>query len=116
MFGLGDNDIDEIVHLFQEFPEVEEAIIFGSRAMGNYKNGSDVDIALKGNGLSFNIISKINGFLNEETLMPYHFDVVNYHDIKNVDLVAHINRVGKLFFEKTSVVQDPSKKYGNRKI
>ncbi len=53
MFGLHECDIDEIIHHLNNFPEVEEAYIFGSRAIGDFNNGSDVDIALKGTGLNF---------------------------------------------------------------
>jgi predicted nucleotidyltransferase len=99
MFGLRDNDIEQIVSLLQQFPEVVEACIFGSRAKGNYKNGSDVDIALKGENLNYRTISRISAFLNEETLMPYKFDVINFNDLTNADLLNHINRVGQKFYE-----------------
>ena len=48
MFGLKDSDINAIIAILKRYPDVKEAIIFGSRAMGNYKPGSDIDIALKG--------------------------------------------------------------------
>jgi predicted nucleotidyltransferase len=73
---------------------VERAYIFGSRAKGNFKNGSDVDLALKGDKLDFDTLSKISYFLNEETNMPYKFDVLNYHAVKEPDLLIHIDRVG----------------------
>lgn len=100
MFGLSDSDINEIIALLHENEEVEQAFIFGSRAKGNFKTGSDVDIALKGKDLSFNVVNKISGILNEDTLMPYRFDVLNYHTISNPDLIEHIDRVGKLLYGK----------------
>ena len=45
MFGLLDRDIKYIIKALEQHDEIEKAIIFGSRAMGNYKKGSDVDIA-----------------------------------------------------------------------
>lgn len=100
MFGLSDNNINELVSVFKNFKEVEQAVIFGSRAKGNYKNGSDVDIVLKGKNLDFNINSKIRTYLNWETLMPYKFDIINYNDIKNDELIDHIERVGKVIYKK----------------
>lgn len=98
MFGLKERDIDEILSVLRQFPEVKEALIFGSRAMGNYKRGSDVDIAIKGRELTFRTISTIAGILNEDTLMPYRFDVLGYNDLKNNELLSHIDRVGRLLY------------------
>jgi predicted nucleotidyltransferase len=78
--------------------------MFGSRAKGNYKNGSDVDIALKGK-LSFETITHINYLLNEETTMPYKFDVLNYHTIQDKDLIEHINRAGICFYQYSNMLQ-----------
>ncbi|WP_439488036.1 nucleotidyltransferase domain-containing protein [Algoriphagus sp.] len=93
-FGLLDTDLDAILSLLSDHAAVESAYIFGSRAKGNFRNGSDVDIALKGKNLDFDTISKISYFLNEETNMPYKFDVLNYHSIKEPELLMHIDRVG----------------------
>jgi predicted nucleotidyltransferase len=93
-FGLLDTDLDAIVSLLSNHAKVERAYIFGSRAKGNFKNGSDVDLALKGDKLDFDTVSQISYFLNEETNMPYKFDVLNYHTVKERDLLKHIDRVG----------------------
>ncbi|MDD4191775.1 MAG: nucleotidyltransferase domain-containing protein [Mangrovibacterium sp.] len=100
MFGLKNKDIEDITNVLRNFPEVEQAIIFGSRAKGNYKNGSDVDIAIKGEKASYKIALQISGILNEDTVMPYRFDVLNYGDLKNKELTAHINRVGKRLYAR----------------
>jgi predicted nucleotidyltransferase len=93
-FGLLDTDLEAIVSLLSNHAKVERAYIFGSCAKGNFKNGSDVDLALKGDKLDFDTLSKISYFLNEETNMPYKFDVLNYHAVKEPDLLIHIDRVG----------------------
>jgi uncharacterized protein len=98
-FGLKENDLEKIIAILNQQPQVEEAFIFGSRVKGNYKNGSDVDIALKGKELNFSITAHISYLLNEETTMPYKFDVVNYHTITNKDLAAHIDRLGACFYK-----------------
>lgn len=102
MFGLKDVDLKTITDIFTKYSEVEKAFIFGSRAKGNYKNGSDVDIALKGEKITLQTITNISYQLNEETLMPYHFDVLNYHALNNQELINHIDRLGICFYEKVS--------------
>lgn len=96
---------------------MEEAYVFGSRAMGNYRRGSDVDIPIKGTEVTFSTTSKIAGILNEDTLMPYHFDVLSYHDLKNNELLAHIHRVGQLFYriDSTAVANEPTVGYRKEK-
>lgn len=87
-------DIKALKEVIGGFSEIEKAFLFGSRAKGISENGSDVDIALKGDDVTFETTRKVSFILNEETNMPYHFDVVNFHAIKNQDLIKHIERVG----------------------
>lgn len=68
---------------------VSKSIIFGSRAKNTYKKGSDVDIAIVGDE------RRLSYILNEESNLPYYFDVINLEKIKNENLIEHINRVGK---------------------
>lgn len=79
---------------------MKSASIFGSRAKGNYDNGSDVDIALKGPELDFDTISQISYWLNEETTMPYNFDLLNYNSIQEPALKEHIDRMGIEIYSK----------------
>jgi len=102
-FGLGTADIKQITAVLIVFPEIQQALIFGSRAMGNYKNGSDVDLALKGEDITHEIISAVKYRLNEETTLPYFFDVVHYETLKNEDLKSHIDEFGKALFERPYV-------------
>lgn len=84
-------------------------MIFGSRAKGNYKPGSDVDIALRGENITLNTVNKISFALNEESNMPYQFDVLNYHSIREPALCEHIDRVGIVCYEATPPVLSPPK-------
>ena len=93
-FGLRTEDIREISHYLKEFPEIEKCIIFGSRAKGSYKSGSDVDIALKGEKVTDEVSDRLNLLLNETSSMPYYFDVLNYNSISNEKLKEHIDRIG----------------------
>ena len=97
--GLSATDLAIIKTAIGSFAGVESATLFGSRAKGNYKTGSDIDIAIKlkqatTDTLAPNPISLIHDKLEEETPLPYFFDVINYHTIKNQALIEHIDRVG----------------------
>ena len=98
--NLSIKDINNIKNLLALYTEVEKAVLFGSRAKGNNRKGSDVDIALFGKNIK-TVLWKIRYQLEEETTMPYFFDVVDYSAIKNSELLAHINRVGKIFYKKS---------------
>jgi len=100
LLGLRETDLENIISILQSESSVEKAFIFGSRVKGINKNGSDVDIALVGEKLNHNTIVQISYLLNEETLMPYKFDVLNYNTINNKELLSHIDRVGKLIYSK----------------
>jgi predicted nucleotidyltransferase len=97
-FGITESDKEEILNILKKFPEVEEAIIFGSRALGNHKPGSDVDLVLK--GPVDNIRLTIKSILNEETLMPYNFDVLDYSNISNEELKKHIDTYGVSIYRR----------------
>ena len=102
-YGLSTADLDIIISMLEKEDKIDEAVIFGSRALGNYKNGSDVDIALKGKDIDAGIISHISYRLNEETPLPYKFDLINYHTITNDDLIEQINQTGKTIYSKSSL-------------
>ena len=93
MFGLSDIVVDKIQYIFAENARVEKAIVFGSRAKGNYKEGSDIDIAIKGQDLNFDDTLSLLRKLDELEL-PYEIDLINYETIKESDLKDHIDRVG----------------------
>lgn len=102
-FGLSERDLAQITAVLSDYPAVAQALIYGSRAKGVHRRGSDVDIALKGDDLTYRIIAAVSYRLNEETTMPYRFDLLNYHTIDNPDLVDHIDRVGVLFYQNPAV-------------
>ncbi|WP_446008146.1 nucleotidyltransferase domain-containing protein [Candidatus Electrothrix sp.] len=104
-YGLSRKNVDNIKRVFARFKEVNQAILYGSRAKGNYKPGSDIDIALKGEKLNLRLLNKID-FDLDELFLPYTFDISIYDHISNKDLVAHIQRVGKILYKKNSVQQD----------
>ncbi len=99
MYGLDENVIKDLKEIFAKFPAVEKVILYGSRAMGNYRNGSDIDITLLGKNLSNQTIFGIQDEI-EELYLPYSFDISIFDRIDNEDLMDHIQRVGKVFYEK----------------
>jgi predicted nucleotidyltransferase len=97
-WGLQGSQIKKMVEVFARFPEIREARIFGSRAMGNYKPGSDVDIALFGNG-PLACVTRVSAILNEELPLPYQFDIVDYAMIENPAFKAHIEKCGRQLYQ-----------------
>jgi predicted nucleotidyltransferase len=96
-FGLNQKTFDLIIATLKSYPEIKQATIFGSRAMGNYKPGSDIDIALYGN-IDQEQLARIRGILEDEISTPYLYDVVVYNQIDNDNLIKHIDKYGvKLF-------------------
>ena len=97
-YGLKKEDTEYIKNKLKEFKEIEKAVIFGSRAKGNYKKTSDVDIAIFGRNIDIDTISRLHAELEELSPMPYMFDIVSFNDIENKDLKEHIERVGKVIY------------------
>lgn len=93
-YGLIDNDLARIVDVLAMNGRVEQAILFGSRAKGTHKPGSDVDIALKGSGLTLNDLLALSVAL-DELWIPLRFDLLLYDRIDEPALLDHIDRVGK---------------------
>ena len=92
--GLTDRQLELIRKATGQFTEIEAALLFGSRAMGNYKPGSDVDIAIKGRCITEETIRSLNTLLNEELPLPHFFDIIHYDTLDNESLVQHINQHG----------------------
>ena len=98
-FGLPDDTIEKINAVFAKYPAVEKVIIYGSRAKGNYKNGSDIDLTMQGETNLGEERNKIFSDL-DDLLTPYSFDLSVFSQIENPDLIDHINRVGKIFYQR----------------
>jgi predicted nucleotidyltransferase len=103
-FGLKKNIIDEINNILSEFPEVESAVIYGSRAIGNYRPGSDIDLTFKEKNLNLKIINKI-GLKLDDLFLPYTFDLSVFNQMENEDPIEHINRAGRLFYKQPYTVE-----------
>jgi predicted nucleotidyltransferase len=98
-YGLENFVISQIVTILERNPKIEKVILFGSRAKGNFQNGSDVDLSLIGKELELNDI--INASIEIDNLaLPYRFDFVIYDRIKEKALLEHIDRVGITLYER----------------
>ena len=97
-FGLSEQDLSTIRLVLSRNPRIHCALLFGSRAKGTFRRGSDVDLALVGDGLSREDILETSLALNEETPLPYRFDVVDRDRLESRELVEHIDRVGQKLY------------------
>lgn len=80
-FWLHEKVIESIVAILKKYEQVERAVIYGSRARGDYRNNSDIDIALFGDELTFSINTKIF-YEIDELYWVYKIDLVNMNSLK----------------------------------
>lgn len=100
-FGLPDATIQRICAVIARYPQVESAVLYGSRAKGNYKTGSDIDLTLYGGAsLTPDVLHKIMNDL-DDLLLPYTIDLSIFANISDADVKEHIERVGVVFYEKS---------------
>ena len=113
MYGLKDKHIKAINSVFSKYPQIEKAILYGSRAKGKYRNGSDIDLTLAGNDLDLSTLLRIETEL-DDLLLPYKIDLSILHKIENQDLIDHINRSGIVFYPSVDLLAG-EKKVSRRK-
>lgn len=97
-FGLSERSANTLLEIFKKYPEVIEVWIFGSRAKGNYKTGSDIDLAIMKGKVSQKIIANILSEC-EESSLPNRVDLIDFHALKTKEFIEHISRVGKVFYK-----------------
>ena len=98
-YGLKEKHIDLINSVFEQYSAIETVILYGSRAKGDYRNGSDIDLSLRGKNISNSLLFKIDTAL-DDLLLPYTIDLSILDKIQSSDLLEHINRIGIVFYEK----------------
>jgi len=99
-YGLRETIIEKICTVLACYSQVEKAVLYGSRAKGNYKNGSDIDLTLHGGvSLTLNVLYKIMNEL-DDLLLPYTIDLSIFNDIGDPDVIEHIQRVGVTFYAR----------------
>ena len=99
MYGLSDDTVANLRTIFSSFDKVQKVILFGSRAKNEYHEGSDIDFAVIGDGIDLSLLHKIELEI-DKLYLPYRIDLINYRQITNKELRAHIDSIGKLFYVK----------------
>lgn len=99
IYGLSSKTIQKINEVFQLYRDIEQVLLYGSRAKGNYHHGSDIDFVILGEKIDYSQLLKIENHL-DDLLLPYKIDISLFRQIKNQDLIDHIKRVGISFYKK----------------
>jgi predicted nucleotidyltransferase len=112
--GLRLEQIGKILEPLRQTTQVQEAFVFGSRAKGTYKAGSDIDLAVKGKNIKPNDLLDLHNALDELDL-PYKIDLINYDKIKDPDVTNHIGLVGVRIYLQNQEKHNPTGKRLNSK-
>lgn len=98
--GLPQHALDRLLSVFDAYPEVDRVILFGSRAKGNFRPGSDIDLCVIAPTLSLSRRLALDNAL-DDLLLPWKIDLIPWDEIDNPDLCSHIQRCGLVL--RTSV-------------
>lgn len=98
-FGLSDDVIEQINGVFKKYSVISKVILYGSRAKGNYRTGSDIDLTIVSDKSDYKLLTELMVEL-DDLLLPYMIDLSFYNEIDNQNLKEHIDRVGILFYER----------------
>lgn len=101
-FGLSDPTCATIRQILGQYPQIEKAVLYGSRAKGNYKTGSDIDLTLLGAALDLPLLLSVAGALDDSDI-PYTVDISLFEQIENSALREHIQRLGQVFYVRRSL-------------
>lgn len=98
-FGLEDKYFEELTTIFRSIPEIEEVVIYGSRARGDYQRVSDIDLSLRGARLEDKHVVQLKTLLYESRI-PYFCDVHIFHRLRNPQFIANIERDGIVCYRR----------------
>jgi len=104
-FGLREATIQKLCAVLAQYPQVEQAVLYGSRATGTYRNGSDIDLALFGDDLNLQTLCRLMNAI-DDLLLPYSVDLVIFGQVSDPDLKAHIQGEGVVFYQRTEPPPD----------
>ncbi len=97
-FGLSDTVINELQDVFRRHANIEKVLIFGSRSKGNYRAGSDIDLAVVGNEIDYSQLLTILCEIDDLELL-YSVDLLDYQKKRGTPIGDHIDRIGQVFYE-----------------
>jgi predicted nucleotidyltransferase len=96
-WGLSEKVVAQLNHLFLKYPEIEKVIIYGSRAMGTHRPGSDIDLTIFAPTLCLSDLLKIENEI-DDLMLIHKIDLSLYHQLQASDILSHIERVGQVFY------------------
>lgn len=100
--GLSQTTLDKLNSVFRQHNTIDSVLIYGSRAKGNYRPGSDIDLTIKGHLLDFAEMMQIEDQI-DDLYLPYTVNLSQYNQLTNADLIAHIDRVGIVIYDKNAL-------------
>lgn len=103
--GLSQTTLDKLNSVFQQHRSIGLVLIYGSRAKGNYRPGSDIDLTIKGGGLEFAELMQIENQI-DDLFLPYTVDLSQYAQLTNTDLIEHIDRVGVVIYDRNATAEN----------
>jgi predicted nucleotidyltransferase len=98
-FGLSPKTLEKLNSVFAQHSTIYFVLIYGSRAKGNYRTGSDIDLTIKGSEIPFAELMQIEDQI-DDLMLPYTVDLSQYNQLENANLIAHIDRVGLVIYTK----------------
>lgn len=98
-FGLNKQTIENLHEVLGLYPQIKEVKIFGSRAKGNFQEGSDIDLCITNGVLNERELNELKTKI-DDLMIPYRVDIVMYEKLENRDLKEHIDRVGEVFYNR----------------
>lgn len=97
-FGLSDTIIKELQDVFRRHANIKKVLIFGSRSKGNFRAGSDIDLALIGRDIDYRQILDIQTEIDDLGML-YSIDILNYETKVGTPIGDYIDRDGQVFYE-----------------
>lgn len=97
-YGLSDSVIKELQDVFRRHANIRKVLIFGSRSIGNYRTGSDIDLAIADSKIDYRQLLDIQCEIENLELL-YSVDLLDYESKKGTPIGEHIDRVGQVFYE-----------------
>jgi Nucleotidyltransferase domain. len=98
-FGLSEAIIQRLCAVLAQYPQVEQAVLYGSRATGTYRNGSDIDLALFGDDLNLQTLCKIMNAI-DDLMLPHSVDLVIFGQVSDPDLKGAHSAAGVVFYQR----------------
>jgi uncharacterized protein len=99
-FGLSAQTIQKLINIFSQYDQIEKVLIYGSRAKGNFRTGSDIDLTLVGPSLNTTTLLKVENDI-DDLLLPQEVDLSIFEHIDNPDVVTQIKENGIVFFSRS---------------